>query len=61
MCKKLGGKSFTIVKNSIKYLDVTLTKQVKICTIRTSSLGRKNLKISEGRKISHAHGLAGAI
>ena len=29
---------FTIVTNNIKYLGVTLTKEVKICIIRTSSL-----------------------
>jgi hypothetical protein len=29
---------FTIVTNNIKYLDVTLTKQVKICMTITSSL-----------------------
>ena len=30
--------SFTIVTNNIKYLGVTLTKEVKICMIKTSSL-----------------------
>jgi hypothetical protein len=29
---------FTIVTNNIKYLSVTLTKEVKICMIRNSSL-----------------------
>jgi hypothetical protein len=29
---------FTIVPNNIKYLGVTLTKQVKICMARTSNL-----------------------
>jgi hypothetical protein len=29
---------FKIVTNNIKYLGLTLTKEVKICMIRTSSL-----------------------
>jgi hypothetical protein len=29
---------FSIVTNNIKYLGMTLTKEVKICMIRTSSL-----------------------
>ena len=29
---------FSIVTNNIKYLGVTLTKEVKICMIKTSSL-----------------------
>jgi hypothetical protein len=50
---------FTIVTNNIKYLGVTLTKQVK-------DLYDKNFKslkkvISEDGKISQAHGLAGLI
>ena len=53
---------FTIVTNSIKYLGVTLTKQVKDCMIRTSSLWRKKLKkISEDGKVSHDHVLVGSI
>jgi hypothetical protein len=31
-------KPFTIVTNNIKYLGLTLTKEVKICMIRTSSV-----------------------
>ena len=49
---------FTIVTNNIKYLGVTLTKQMK-------DLYDKNFKslkkISEDEKISHAHGLAELI
>ena len=49
---------FTIVTNNIKYLGVTLTKEVK-------DMYDKNFKslkkISEDGKISHAHGLAGLI
>jgi len=50
---------FIIVPNNIKYLSVTLTKQVK-------DLYDKNFKslkkeIEEDGKISHAHGLAGSI
>jgi len=53
---------FIIVPNNIKYLSVTLTKQIKICMIRNSSLWRKKLKkTSEDGKVSHAHGLAGLI
>ena len=53
---------FTVVTNHIKYIGVTLTKQVKICMTRTSSLWRKkSKKISEDGKISHVHGLAGLI
>jgi uncharacterized protein YggL (DUF469 family) len=53
---------FTIVTNKLKYLGGTLTKQVKICMMRTSSLWRKkSKKISEDGKLSHAHGLAGLI
>jgi hypothetical protein len=52
---------FTIVTDNIKYLIMTLTKEVKICMIRTSSLWRKkSKKISEDGKISHAHELAGS-
>ena len=42
---------FSIVTNNIKYLGVTLTKEVK-------DLYDNNFKISEDGKISHAHGLA---
>jgi hypothetical protein len=41
---------------------VTLNKEVKIYMIITLSLWRKkSKKISEDKKISHAHGLAGLI
>jgi hypothetical protein len=54
--------SFTIVMNNIKYLGVTLTKEVKDSMTKTLSLCRKKLKkISADGKISHAHGLAGFI
>ena len=54
---------FTIVTNNIKYLGMTLTKKVKdLYDKNFKSLKRKKLKkISEDRKISHAHGLAGLI
>ena len=58
--KDIGERTpFKILTNNIKYLSVTLLKELKICMIRTSSLCRKKLKkISEDGKISHAHGLA---
>ena len=50
---------FTIATDNLKYLRVTLTKQVKICMTRTFSLSRKNSKkISENGETSHAHGSA---
>jgi hypothetical protein len=43
--------------NNIKYLHVTLTKQVKDLYDRNfNSLKKEMKKISEDRKISHAHG-----
>jgi hypothetical protein len=51
--KEIRETSFTIVTNNIKYLPITLTKQVK-------DLYDKNFKSQDG-KISHAHGLAGLI
>jgi hypothetical protein len=45
---------FTIATNSIKYLGVTLTKQVK--DLYDNNF--KSLKVSENGEISHAHGLA---
>jgi len=50
---------FTVVTDNIKYIGMTLTKQVK-------DLYDKNFKslkkeIREDGKISHAHGLAGLI
>jgi hypothetical protein len=53
-----GAIPFTITTSSIKYLGITLTKQVKDHMTITSSLSRKKAKISESGEISHAHGLA---
>ena len=53
---------FSIVTNNIKYIGVTLTKEVKDLYDKLSCPRRKKLKkISEDGKISHAHGLAGSI
>jgi hypothetical protein len=53
---------FTIVTNNIKYLGVTLTKEVKdLYDKNFKSLKKKSKKISKDGKISHAHGLAGSI
>ena len=52
---------FTVVTNNIKYLDVTLTKEVKDLYVKTFKSLKKKLKISEDGKISHAHVLAGSI
>jgi hypothetical protein len=53
---------FTIVTNDIKYLGVTLTKEVKDLSDKNfKSLRKKMKKISEDGKISHAHGLTGLI
>jgi hypothetical protein len=53
---------FTIVTNNIKYLGVTLTKEVKnLYDKNFKSLKKEIKKISEDGKISHAHGLAGLI
>jgi hypothetical protein len=50
---------FTIATNSIKYLGVTLTKQVKdLYDNNFKSLKKELKKISENGEISHAHGLA---
>jgi hypothetical protein len=48
---------FTIVTNNIKYLGVIITKQVKDLYDKNFKSLRKNTKISEDGKISHAHGL----
>jgi hypothetical protein len=53
--------SFTIVTNNIKYLGVTLTKQVKDLNDKNFKSLKKESKISKDRKIFHAHGLAGII
>jgi hypothetical protein len=53
---------FTIVTNNIKYLGVTLTKEVKERYDKNfKSLKKETKKISEDENISHAHGLAGLI
>ena len=53
---------FTIVTNNIKYLAVTLTKEVKdLYDKNFKSLNKEIKDISEDGKISHAHGLAGTI
>ena len=52
---------FSIVKNNIKYLGLTLTKEVKdLYDKNFKSLKKKLKKISEDGKISHAHGLVGS-
>jgi hypothetical protein len=53
---------FTIITNNIKYLVVSLTKKVKdLYDKNFMSLKKKLNKISEDRKIFHAHALAGSI
>ena len=48
--------------NNIKYLGVTLTKEVEdLYDKNFRSLKKEIKKISEDGKISHAHGLAGSI
>ena len=49
---------FTIITNTIKNLDVTLTKQVKDLYDKDFKSLKKSKKSSENGKISHAHGLA---
>jgi hypothetical protein len=53
---------FTIVTNTIKYLGVTVTKQVKdLYDKNFKSLKKETKEISEDGKNSHACGLAGLI
>jgi hypothetical protein len=56
---------FTIVTNNIKYLGVTLSKEVKDLYEKNFFerflRRKKSKKISENGRISHAHGLAGSI
>ena len=53
---------FKIATNNIKYLGVTLTKQVKdLYDKNFRSLKKESKKTSENGKICHAHGLAGLI
>jgi hypothetical protein len=50
---------FTMVTNNIKYLHVTLTKEVKDLYDKNFKYLKKRIKkISEDGKISHARGLA---
>jgi hypothetical protein len=50
------------VTNNIKYLGVTLTKEVEdLYDKNFRSLKKEIKKTSEDGKISHAHGLAGPI
>ena len=51
---------FSIVTNNIKYLGFTLTKEVKDLHDKNFKSLKKEIKISEDGKISHAHGLAGS-
>jgi hypothetical protein len=51
---------FTIVTNNIKYLSVTLTKEVKDLYDKNFKSLKKEIKeISEYGRISHYQGLAG--
>jgi ABC-type amino acid transport substrate-binding protein len=53
---------FSIVTNNIKYLGVTLPKEVKdLYDKNFKSLTKEIKEISEDGKNSHAHGLAGLI
>ena len=52
---------FKTVTNNIKYLSVTLPKQVKDLYDKNFKSLKKFKKISEDGNISHAHGLAGLI
>jgi hypothetical protein len=53
---------FTIVTKNIKYLGVTLTKEVKdLYDKNFKSLKKEIEEDLRDRKISHAHGLAGLI
>ena len=52
---------FSIATNNIKYLGMTLTKEVKDLSDKNFKSLKKEIKeISEDGKISHAHGLAGS-
>ena len=48
---------FSIVTKNIKYLGVTLTKEVKDLYDKNFNSLNKSKKVSEDEKISHAHGL----
>jgi len=54
--------SFTIVISNIKYLGVTQAKEEEhLYDKNYKSLKKEIEKVSEGRKISHAHGLTGLM
>ena len=57
--KKLGNNTIQVATHNIKYLIVTLTKQVKDMYERTSSPRVKKDKSSEDGKTSHAQGSVG--
>ena len=52
---------FTIVTNNIKYVVVTLPKQVKDLYDKNFKSLKKEIKDSEDGKITCAHGLVGLI
>ena len=52
---------FTIVTNKIKYLGVSLTKQVKVLYDKNFKSLKKEIEDLKDGKISHTHGLAGLI
>jgi hypothetical protein len=52
---------FTIVTNNIKYLGVTLTKQVEDLYDKNFKSLNKEIEALRRGKISHAHGLTGLI
>jgi hypothetical protein len=51
----------TIMTNNIKYVGVTLTKQVKDLYDKNFKSLEKKMENSEDGRISHAHGLAELI
>ena len=53
--------TFSIVTNNMKYLGMTLTKEVNDLHDKNFKSLKKLKNISEDGKISHAHGLAGSI
>jgi hypothetical protein len=54
--------AFTLFTNNIKYLGVTLTKEVKdLYDKNLKSLKKESREYLRRWKISHAHGLAGLI
>ena len=53
--------TFSIVTNNIKFIGMTLTKEVKYLYDKNFKSLKKESKISEDVKTSHAHGLAGSM